>query len=166
MDGDKFHPKLSTTYCAAHCALSFCPTVQSFHSNVTCTFCCCTIESMSLNLFRYGPPVYWSRDDAAGTWIPTTEFPDPASLPGSIAASAQEASEPFTPRMHIDSTPNEPDSKVGPSAPGSNCYHCRNESSLVLSNVLPVLVGVMYTSGGHVLPLVSRLTALLSLGME
>lgn len=42
----------------------------------------------------YGPPIYWTRDDAAGIWHPTTDYP--ASVPNSIAPAEASATEALT----------------------------------------------------------------------
>ena len=47
---------------------------------------------------RYGPPVYWTRDYALGTWHPTTDYPPGAPPPPepSIKPLAASTAEPIS----------------------------------------------------------------------
>lgn len=66
---------------------------------------------------RYGSPVYWTRDDNAGVWHPTTDYPAVGFLPTSqpsksVQAAASTASGTATkmegvvqdPMMTVDAT--------------------------------------------------------------
>ncbi|CAD7704528.1 unnamed protein product, partial [Ostreobium quekettii] len=55
---------------------------------------------MQMDRQWYGPPVFWSRDYAAGTWHPTTSLPTPCSLPTPTKASTEEVPEPNSPQSH------------------------------------------------------------------